>query len=114
MDDQQAFRLAIFDLLNTISDMQEQLRYEESVPIANVPAELVCMWFDDYYHPESKLFLESFDDREMKLLEEFHEYYKKMKDKLPNTSSVKELQKSPVWNEVANKASKTLKTLSED
>ncbi|HCS29040.1 MAG TPA: hypothetical protein DIW43_16405 [Spongiibacteraceae bacterium] len=30
-----------------LADADAQLKYERDVPTANVPAELVCMWFDD-------------------------------------------------------------------
>jgi hypothetical protein len=55
----------IVGLMRMLASKNEQLAYERDVPIANVPAELVCMWFDDFYHPEAGLFLEAFSPAEL-------------------------------------------------
>ena len=44
-------RCAIVSLLRTLGDPDAQLAYERDIPITCVPAELVCMWFDDLYNP---------------------------------------------------------------
>ena len=92
------------DLLNLISSAAEQFEYEASVPIANVPAELVCMWFDDHYYPNSEWFLECFSPQGRDTLAEFHRFYEARVDALPDTEQVSELQKSTEWQEVMAKA----------
>jgi hypothetical protein len=40
-------RAMVLDWLDLLGSAQEQLDYQRSVPIANVSAELFCVWFDD-------------------------------------------------------------------
>lgn len=47
-------RNSFIELIDLLSDPDKQRQYEKDVPIAHVPAELVCMWCDDLYHPESE------------------------------------------------------------
>lgn len=48
--------LRMINLLRLLSSDQEQLNYQTDIPIAAVPAELVCVWFDDQYHPDDAYF----------------------------------------------------------
>jgi len=50
-------RKAIIKEIELLSLPSKQLEYEKNVPIANVPAELICGFCDDLYHPKSKEFL---------------------------------------------------------
>ncbi len=101
----------IADLIKTISDPSEQFGYEANVPIANVPAELICMWFDDLYHPETELFRNSFSADERKALADFHDYYDARADKIPDDGGVDALQKSAEWLEVQERANVLLREL---
>jgi hypothetical protein len=103
-DDIKESRQVFSSLLQLIADFKSQVDYQREVPIANVPAELVCMWFDDHYHPEREWFKESFAEEERKLMADFNEYYEKRVDHLPHTHDVLELQISTVWQEIAEKA----------
>ena len=44
------------NVVQLIADVDRQKEYERSVPITDVLAELVCQWFDDCYHSESRLY----------------------------------------------------------
>lgn len=63
------------ELLELISDPIAQRSYEFDVSIADVPAELVSMWFDDLYHPKMPWFSEAFSDHELTKLASFHNFY---------------------------------------
>jgi hypothetical protein len=103
-DDIKETRHVFSSLLHMIADFQSQAEYQRDVPIANVPAELICQWFDDHYHPEEEWFKESFSEEERELMADFNDYYNKRIDYLPKTNDVFELQKSIVWQEIAAKA----------
>ena len=99
------------ELLSLISSTEGQRQYEQEVPIANVPAELVCMWFDDHYHPESEWFRARFSHDEQSTLAEFSHFYKARLDLLPDTANVEELQKSECWHQIMEKAARTVETI---
>ncbi len=70
--------LRMINLLRLLSSGQEQLSYQ-----ADVPAEPLCMWFDDQYHPDDPFFRSSFTADELEALAEFHRYYDKHSRVLP-------------------------------
>ena len=45
-------RSNVRELLSLFSSEEEQLVYERDVPHVDITAELLCMWFDDTYHPD--------------------------------------------------------------
>jgi len=99
------------NLLELISSAEEQYNYQEMVPIAEVPAELVTMWFDDHYRPEEEWFKEAFTAAEQQTIAEFSTYYSERIPRLPQTTSVTELQESSVWQEITIRAQTTLREL---
>jgi hypothetical protein len=103
--------MMVRDLLSLIGDAGAQQRYERDVPIANVPVELVCMWFDDQYHPDAEGFSECFSDEERSLLAGFDEFYDRRVEFLPTSGGVAELHASKPWIEVMEKARATLQAL---
>jgi len=84
------------ELLELLSSKEEQLKYQNNVPIANVEAELVCMWFDDMYHPDTDLLKCSFTPEEIQQLESFNNLYDKHAGNLPNT--LHEYHQSVEWS----------------
>lgn len=106
-----SFHDSAIELLTLISSFDEQLKYEKSVPIANVPAELICMWFDDFYHLTDD-FKKEFSSKELDALSEFNTFYD---DNLPFLlelkNELKEFHNSSVWKEISKEAKKTLKML---
>ena len=83
-----------------------QIRYEQDVPIASVPAELVCGWFDDLYHPDTVDFQYAFSTAELSALADFSAFFNARIGELPKT--VRELVRRPAWQEVMRKARDTL------
>jgi len=41
-----SIRQSVIDVLQILASPFEQLEYQQDVQIADVPAELLCMWFD--------------------------------------------------------------------
>ncbi len=108
--DREQLRSQVFEILALIGDPEAQLRYERDVPIANVPAELVCMWFEDVFRPdELPDFPASFSKAEFAVLSAFSEFYDARVDALPTRSGVVGLHGSPVWTVVMERANETLK-----
>jgi len=99
----------VVSLMRLLASKDEQLAYEREVPIANVPAELVCMWFDDIYHPDSDLFIEAFSLPERERLARFDTYYDARHKQLPNTLT--EMHQNQAWLEVMDEAQRVLQDL---
>jgi hypothetical protein len=105
-------RQNIVELLALLADAEAQRRYERNVPIANVPAELLCMWFDDLYHPDDAAFVRAFSTPELAALEEFNRTYRSVADELePLAVSVGDLHAHPSWSRVSPAASAALKAI---
>ena len=87
---------------------EQQLAYEHDVPHVDITAELVCMWFDDQYHP-GRGFDQFFSPDEMAVLDEFHRFYDERVDRLPESQgTVRTWLASPIWREVMEHARRTL------
>ena len=112
--DRERIRGQIFDLLALIGDPEAQRSYERCVPIADVPSELVCMWFDSTYRPELPNFSPSFSKEELKVLSEFNEFYDARVDALPCRCELEELQGAPEWPAIMERAKDALKRLAPD
>jgi hypothetical protein len=99
----------IVGLMRMLASKDEQLAYERDVPIADVPAELVCMWFDDLYHPDTDLFLEAFSPSERERLARFHVFYNARHKRLADTLA--EMHQNGAWLEVMDEAQQVLDDL---
>ena len=95
------------ELLGLLADFAAQQDYARQVPIANVPAELICMWFDDHYHPDSEWFAQAFSGEERVALAEFDRFYKASLPHLPVDAGIEVLQASETWVEVSEMALRT-------
>ena len=104
-----SFRDNAIELLELLSSLDAQSEYQKNVPIANVPAELLCMWFDDFYHLTDE-FKVDFTKSELMMLSSFHSFFEDSINKLPDSSKgLEALQSSSVWLEVTEKAKAALK-----
>lgn len=101
-------------LLELIGDLDQQRQYKRDVPIANVPAELICMWFDDHYRPDQAWFPEAFSSRERLTLADFSAFYEERLSMLPTQEGIKTLQATPEWAEIREKARLALAELDSD
>lgn len=105
------FRRNVVELLQLLADRGAQIQYERDVPIADVPAELVCMWFDDLYHPKDETFRSAFTPSELDVLAEFHRKYAaslKAIGTLPHLPNLTELHAHPAWERVVSGAQEAL------
>lgn len=100
-DGSQGYRQTLLSLLETIGSRELQEEYEERVPIASVPAELVCGWFDDDYHPGSGLFRAAFSEREARVLADFDEVFRREVESISGAAEVRELWARPGWVRVS-------------
>lgn len=62
----------VVECIELLARPAEQLNYEKNVPIADIPAELVCMFADDLFHPKMAEFVDAFSEEELKLLAELY------------------------------------------
>lgn len=97
-----SIRTAIIEAIELLSLPSEQLAYEKNVPIANVPAELICIFCDDLYHPESEQLLSQFNAEEMNGLAHLNGVLCEAAE--IEVSSVSELLKNDQWKTVINVA----------
>ena len=95
-------RSAIIQEIELLSLPSKQMEYEKNVPIANVPAELICCFCDDLYHPKSEDFLSQFNESELKGLA--HLYGVLVEASKFNSKSVAELLKQEKWRVVVSLA----------
>ena len=99
----------IIELLGLLASEEQQLDYEKNVPHVDITAELVCMWFDDQYHPDYAGFTSSFTPDELAALAEFHKFYDEREKKLPESQgTVRTWLASPIWREIMRKANETV------
>ena len=96
------------EILRLIADPEAQRRYERDVPIANVPAELACMWFDDLdaAWPAGNL-----TPSDALRLNAFTALYDSRVEDLPTGGGVAALHASARWREVMDEAKAVLDDL---
>ena len=93
-----SMRTAITKEIDLLSLPSKQLEYEKNVPIANVPAELICGFCDDLYHPKSEKMLSAFSSEELKGLA--HLYGVLCEAASIDAASVSDLLKHEKWRTV--------------
>jgi hypothetical protein len=93
-----SIRKAIIDEIDLLAHISKQLQYEKDVPIADVPAELVCGFCNDLYHPKSEQMLSEFTEVELKGLA--HLYGVLCEAASLDVSGAIELVKHPKWRAV--------------
>ena len=103
-NDSAGWRGSLVSLLETLSSRVAQEDYEQSVPIAQVPAELICGWFDDLYHPGTPLFEAAFSPGEREVLADFNAVFAGEVDSLDGAVHVSELWEKPGWARVSSAA----------
>ncbi len=107
-------REGIIELLTLLSDADAQTQYERNVPVADVPAELVCMWFDDSYHPTDAMFKAAFTREQLQAMEDFHRFYDTRVDGLSSDGTVASLLDNPAWRDIMEAASSVLSKVKGD
>ena len=88
-------------LVRTIASEDRQRAYELDV------TELVCMWFDDLYHPSAGMFIEAFAPPERDRLAKFHAFFDARANLLPKSPR----GDASAWLEVMGEAQRVLDDL---
>jgi hypothetical protein len=103
----------IIEILELLASEEKQLAYERDVPHVDITAELVCMWFNDQYHP-GRGFDAFFSPDELAALARFHQFYDERVDRLPESQgTVRTWLADPLWREIMREAQETLKRIAE-
>ncbi len=108
-------RRNIINTLYLFSSKEEQLNYQENVPIAHVSAELFCQW-DEYFLSEKNegLFREAFNEDERMILSEFNEVFERVAETTPDDlPDIHDFIKTVAWVRLSKAASIALKKLSD-
>ena len=104
-----SIRDSLIGVLELLASPAAQLAYQRDVPIADVSAELLCMWFDDSFRPDDRQLRALFTDDEWSGLLAFHAYYDTVAARLRNElPPIQELVLLPIWQDLARSATKTL------
>lgn len=98
MESRDHLKQRVVDQIRLLAHPSEQLEYEKNVPIANVPAELICGFCDDLYSPTYLALSNAFSDDELKELA--HLYGLLIEAAKVDVASVSELLKSRPWQAV--------------
>jgi hypothetical protein len=101
-EESKAYRQRVVEVIEGLANPLDQMKYEHDVPIADVPAELICGFVDDLYHPKSELFLNAFTSEELKSLAELYGRLCVASDAFAkhDRHCVAEIQKLPEWRSV--------------
>lgn len=82
----QRVRNGIICYLEIVSSYEEQQAYERNVPIADVPAEVICMWADSVDGDQLGWFTEpAFSPSEQAAIREFHAVWKGVIEDTPQS-----------------------------
>ena len=102
-------RKAIIDTLILVSSEKHQLKYQKTVPIADVSAEIFCQW-DDSYYPDGDVFKLGFSAVEMGAMRNFNEVFESVCNETPDQlPSIEVFIKSPEWKKYSKAAIDALK-----
>jgi len=99
----------LIDALDMLANLDRQQAYQENVPIADVPSELISAWFDDGFYAEDKEFHQLFSEEEWGALCQFNDFYEVRLVRLPENFN--DLMKCPSWHEIVNEAKSTLEKI---
>ncbi len=109
-------RNRIVNEIDLLANLDSQIKYEEEVGIVHIPSELVCVWFDDLYHPETELFNESLKKSEKSVLADFNTRFDellKKTDKHVLSETIEDLQKDKYWQSVVTLAQNVIEKLND-
>ena len=111
----QNLRSSIIETLELLSSAERQLAYKCTVSGIPVTNELVSMWLDDFYVPDSDAFKKSFSIEELEALSEFDRYFSEHESLLPKAQcGVSECLRNERWQEIMRRAAKALAALQAD
>lgn len=109
------YRKEVYEVLELIASKEEQLDYQEKVPIAYVSAELFNQWEDCYQIPkEQSWYKKAFSSAELSIFSEFNETLEIVCEKTSiNPPDIAEFINTPEWHELSKAAQRALKKLND-
>ncbi|WP_348675643.1 hypothetical protein [uncultured Abyssibacter sp.] len=105
-----SLRDEVLGAVELLSLPSKQLAYEREVPTVHAPSELICLYCDDLYHPKSSVFLDSFNEEELRELA--HLYGVVVQASKHQAPTVTELLKTDEWRVVISVAKSVYESLS--
>ena len=104
-------RKNVIDVLELLASPGDQIEYQNNVPHAFVPDELICMWFDDSFRPNDQRLKDMFAENEWSTLLEFNSRYDELHNELPSPlPQIDALVSLPQWQSVISAAKIALRT----
>lgn len=100
-------RNSIIEILDLLGDYESQIDYGKAVGDYIAIQEMVCMWFDDNYHPENENFAKAFSKKELIKLKEFNDFYEMIYNKIPD-QNIRTLHIDQNWERLIRLAQKTV------
>ncbi len=104
-------RSSIREHLALLANLEGQRQYERDVPIADVSAELFCIWFGDTYFPESPAHQQAFTPSELAALEAFSAMLLSISTSVGEIRDVADLQARREWPRLAAAAAAVLQQI---
>lgn len=102
-------RKLILEALTLISSKELQLSYQKKVQIADVSAEIFCLW-EDSYCPDGDIFKMGFNKEELDALSRFNITFEEVCDDSPdNLPFIDEVVTTSYWKKYSDAASEILK-----
>jgi hypothetical protein len=99
-------RSSVIGVLRLLSSPSQQVAYERRVPHVSVTVELLSLWFDDIYLPNSQAFRSCFSAEELSALAAFNQFYEKQSQLLLEPKNgVSDWLKEKNWQEIMQRAS---------
>ena len=99
-------RKRVIEILDLIGDYNQQIEYAKTMGDYIAIQEMICMWFDDIYGPESENFRKGFTEIELNILKEFNDYYDSIHKTLPD-QDIQTLHIDQNWEKLVRLAQKT-------
>jgi hypothetical protein len=102
----------ILDTLRLWASREAQLEYRRTVPIADVSAELFCMWDEVFWLDDTALRAE-FSETAWSALQRFHSIFERVGSLLPHhpLPPIEEFILSPHWLQISRAAARALRTI---
>lgn len=108
---QRNLKQGLLEVLRLWASRDEQFEYRRTVPIADVSAELFCMW-DEVFWPDDAALRAEFSETEWTALQRFHSVFERVLRLLPHhpLPPIEDFVQSPHWLLVSRAAARALKS----
>lgn len=103
----------LFQTLETMSSIEEQINYKKAVSFVHIPHELICQW-DGAFMSEQRWFREIWTNDEWNSLNDFDKEFRTLYRKIPNIEfpDIPEVLENKTWVRIMKSAKKVLAEIS--